>query len=453
MISTNKTKRRGFWVRFFFLIFIAGVFFWLIFPFINPNEEQSYSERTGTSITQIPDSLDKTADFLKAVLSSEDTNVHIIRVSKISDLKVPYEIDKDAGKKIKRIFAGRRINIAVIGVDSRLGSRYKHADANHILSFLIDKGKIEIISIPRDTYADAGFDDTTGQNKLTIVRAAKGRKTYLKEAAYIAGLDKIHYYIELGFSQAIGILKLFGFKKAGSMLQVLRSRTGLGGDDYQRTYNQAQFIRQMILRHFSKMAGFWGSILLRGSLAFVETDLSYSTANNIIDKLKDKSFANSPSDIKIKIKPAIPIKFKVYDFTNKEVLRRLQAKIEQYNIKHIAQKDSSSKRDISSKVAARLLSAINKAILDSAKRPTLVINRLKTYFDQRAWWQVEDSVQRSKIRDQFDILLSNAYIKKKKYIEAERIIQIIEDEKRLYSYPSNVVPNKDPSAEGSSKTF
>jgi len=120
---------------------------------------------------------------------------------------------------------GRVINIMVTGIDSRLGDNMAHADANHVLRFFLDSGLVEIISIPRDTPADAGFDDTTGFNRLTNVRANRGRRTYLNTVSKIAGISSIDYYVEFGFSQAIGLLELLGYKdNASSTLRVLRSR-------------------------------------------------------------------------------------------------------------------------------------------------------------------------------------------------------------------------------------
>ena len=203
----------------------------------------------------------------------------------------------------------------MIGVDSRLGSAYKHADANHILSIIIDKGIIEITSIPRDTPADAGYEenDTLDLNRLTNVYPRKGREAYFKEAAMIAGLDRIHYYVELGFSQAMGILELLGYRQSSETLQVLRSRNVLGGDDFQRTYNQGQFIRQAVLNHFDKLTGFFRGLVLRGGLSLVKTNLTYDKAAYIIDRLEKNNLTSDPDNITVRVRPAIPIKFKKFN--------------------------------------------------------------------------------------------------------------------------------------------
>ncbi|HCN05331.1 MAG TPA: hypothetical protein DIS79_06895, partial [Bacteroidetes bacterium] len=168
--------------------------------------------------------------------------------------------------------SGKVVNVMITGVDSRLGDPMGHADANHLLRFWLDSGCVEIISIPRDTYFDAGFEDSTGLNKLTNVRANRGRTTYLKAICEIVGVPKIDYYVEFGFSQAIGLLELLGYKEnASGTLRVLRSRQAYSAGDFQRVYNQGQFIRQALLRNFERTDGFLGEVAIRAALMLVET--------------------------------------------------------------------------------------------------------------------------------------------------------------------------------------
>ncbi len=367
------------------------------------------------------------ADLLKASTSKDDSNFTIIRVSDTANLNVPYGIDNKAGKSIKRVFTGRRINIAITGLDNRIGTRSNHADANHVMSILIDSGLIEITSIPRDTPADAGMPDTSGQNKLTIVRSAKGREAYHKELATIAGLDKIHYYAEASFSQVMGLIEFLGFKDSKSTLQVLRSRTGLGGDDFQRCYNQGQFIRQMFLKQFSKFDGVLGEIMIRGGLALVETNLNTAILKDIIAKLKAHGFPKSPDDISNRVRPPMGNQFKVYDFTSESTIKSLRQKIERFN----AERGMDTIKAVTN-VSKILWSLLRSSSQDTAKRPNNVIKNLSTYFDQHAWLQVENKKERDSIREQFCILLKSAYIKKKQFDKATRVQEIIDAEKSLF---------------------
>ncbi len=421
------------------VLFIISAYVWLGTAILELYESNGNSDSRAvpvavtTTVHEIDTAEKISTGLLKAITTDEDTNDVIIKVSDKSRLNVPYEIDRDAGKSIRRVFTGRRINIAITGVDSKLGSRYKHADANHVLSILVDSAKIEIISVPRDTEADAGLPDTSGQNKLAVVRAARGRAFYLKELARIARVDRIHYYVEVGFSQAMGILEWLGFKKSGTALQVLRSRSGFAGNDFQRHYNQAQFIRQSLLKNFDKFTGFWGDVLVRGGLALVKTNLTASKLNEILSSLKKKGFPKSKDDISVRIRPPMAIRYKLFDFTDHEAVRVLSDKIEGLSTKRINKRDSTYTPP-TVRAENILHSAIEQARLDSANNPTLVINKLHILFDQRAWLQVSDLAVRSQIRDEIGELLFDAYTKKKQFDKASRVSGIIMAEKNLFKY-------------------
>jgi hypothetical protein len=183
-------KKKNSSMKYIFIIIAIIVFFAIIMCDNSENEKEIYDT---VELTDSINSLDSVEEdhWIDSDLVKEEEYILVSNPNDTGIIK--YGIDDNAGKNIRRIYKGRRINIALTGLDSRMGRRDNHADANHILSVLLDSGLVEIISIPRDTYADAGYDDTTGQNKLTVVRAAKGRKTYLKELARIAGLDRIHF--------------------------------------------------------------------------------------------------------------------------------------------------------------------------------------------------------------------------------------------------------------------
>jgi len=382
----------------------------------NYTEESQNTNLQDTSIENPSDSLLKTKEIKELTMSAPE------------GMEVEYSIDNNAGIIYKKVYTGRRINIAVTGIDSRAGERYKHADANHIISILPDNGEIEIIAIPRDTEADAGFDDTTGQNKLTVVLAARGRSGYLKEMARIGEIDKIHYYVEFGFSQALGIFSWLGFNDPNSTLKVLRSRKYLGGDDYQRAYNQAQFMRQMILKHFHRLNGTFGSIFLRGGLTFVETNLSFEEADKIINDLKTNNFGDSGEDVIVKVRPAMGIKFKVYDFTADESIQGLSRQIDS---KHEKSGDSIT-MNAESIIKRRLDNVLQKAIADSANRPRNVSNSLQVYFNQKIWYQFKDKDKQNHYRKEIANLLIHSYGKQKKYNEMEKIKGSYEKEILLF---------------------
>jgi anionic cell wall polymer biosynthesis LytR-Cps2A-Psr (LCP) family protein len=426
----KKKKRAGkYFLIFILLLLVLISLFWLARGLIGSTGNDYSEELNKTAKDSIGvDSNSLKKEFVEAAFSDADSNDRVIYVSSPSDTTLgPKYFDENAGKPYKRIYNGRRINIVITGVDARVNTKTKHADANHVLSILVDSGVVEIISIPRDTPADAGYDDSTGQNKLTVLHAAKGKKAYEAKVAEIAGLDKIHYYIEAGFSQVMGVLEFLGFKESGSALQVLRSRKVFGGDDYQRTYNQAQFIKQMMIKHFSKFDGVMGDILLRGALAMITTDLDYSTAKKIITDLRAKGFPRDNNSITIRIRPPIPIKYKIYDFNDPKVVKSMESQIEHKN-----SKESLETFNADVFVKSILWDAIEKAKKDTLSRPNNVINGLSTIFEQRAWLQVKNINERSIIRNQIALMLSRAYEKKKQPDKAKKIREIVADEEKLF---------------------
>lgn|GEM_PF-276253 len=398
---------------------------------VEARKEIAFSPFRKSSNGKIKTKYKFTESYLRKKVVSFDTTVYIKKVS--SKSKVPFEIDEKAGRVYKRIYSGKRINIAITGVDSRIGHRYKHADANHVLSILPEKKIIEIISIPRDTYADAGLDDTTNLNKLTNVRGMLGRKAYLNELANIAEVDKIHYYIEFGFSQAMAILKWLGYDNYHNTLQVLRSRKVFKGSDWQRTYNQGTFIKQMIIKNQHKFDGVFGNILVEGLLALVETNLNQKKAVGILDKFRINEIEISDSLFKILVRPKLKIKFKSYDFTDKSVIAELS--------NQIRLKGDSSNIKTSKYVIKTLEKAIHKSVKDSLNRPLYVIRNLKTYYNQKAWHQILDKTKMDWIREDIKVLLSEAYFKLGKDEKGNSVIENIDNEKELFKKKESFIVN------------
>ncbi|MBK9182586.1 MAG: LCP family protein [Ignavibacteria bacterium] len=313
---------------------------------------------------------------------------------------------------------GRVVNVMVTGVDSRLGDPMGHADANHLIRFFIDSGCVEIISIPRDTYFDAGFDDTTNLNKLTNVRANRGRTSYLKAICEIAGVPRIDYWVEFGFSQAIGLLELMGYKEnASSTLRVLRSRQAYSSGDFQRVYNQGQFMRQVMLRAFDNTDDFVGELGLRAALALVETNMTYDACEQILDDLRSHGFSSEdPTRIWVRLKPSLITKLKVYSFDSAnvtEINKQISQKIGRMGLDSIPINQETYER--------RLAKLIDKAALDSARSPASVIRLLRRPYEQRAWLQVPDLSKRKAYRDRMCSMLIVSYRRVKNHDAAHRI--------------------------------
>ena len=302
---------------------------------------------------------------------------------------------------------GAVVNIMVTGTDSRLGDNVSHADANHLVRFFTDSGYVEIISIPRDTYADAGFDDTTGFNKLTNVRANKGRTAYLQAVSEITGVQPIHHYVEFGFSQAIGLLELMGYKNnATGTLRVLRARHTYRAGDFQRSYNQGRFIRRVLLTNMRRTDDMVGDLALRAALMLVDTDLTYDRTSELLRKMKSSGFNDDPARIWVRMEPPVVMRVQTLSFSPGEI-DSLNARIDQ-KVSHLGLDSVSVTTDT---YEHRLDELLASAQQDSAAHPKRVIRKLKRPFEQRAWLQVTDVDRRRMYRRRLSTLLANAYDK------------------------------------------
>jgi len=319
---------------------------------------------------------------------------------------------------------GRVVNVMITGVDSRLGDYGAHADANHLVRFFLDSAMVEIISIPRDTYADAGFDDTTNLNKLANVRAVKGRHAYLAAVSEITGVSPINHWVEFGFSQAVGLLEMLGYKdNATSTLRVLRSRQAYKAGDFQRSYNQGRFIRSALLKRMADGTSFVNSIALRAGLMMVETNLTYDVCSGIVDQMNSHGFDASPKRVWVRLEPQVLLRVQAFEFDSSNIIA-LDKQIEQ-RVAHLL-KDSS--KILPSSYEHQLDKLIRKA--DSTRKGGAVVRLLRRPYEQRAWLQVTDHARRSVYRERLCGRLEQAYRSIGNVKQANAVKQYAEEERK-----------------------
>ncbi|MCS7177416.1 MAG: hypothetical protein NZ960_07390 [Candidatus Kapabacteria bacterium] len=299
----------------------------------------------------------------------------------------------------------RCITIALIGVDSRINDPTAHADANHVLFLDLETGRITIVAIPRDTPADAGFPDTSQYNKLANVRAHRGRRAHLATLASLLGLPRIHYYAELGFSQALGILRLLQFANPSDVLRVLRARTGVWGDDYHRVYVQAHFLRQQLLRWFPTLNTPWGLALLRGALGLVETDLTVGVITRLADSLRARGFPQDSAAVSIVVYRTPLRRAPAYDLTDSSTVATLVDQLRRYHRRSTATSESHAHQ-----VRNHLLAALDRAERAIASgHYRKAVQLLSPLVQRRAWWQLDESQEREAYRTALVETLCRAY--------------------------------------------
>lgn len=319
--------------------------------------------------------------------------------------------------------SGRVINVLITGIDSRLGEKTARADANHLVRFFLDSGCVEIISVPRSTYADAKFTDPRGQ-LIGNVRLTLGRDKYMKEIRKVTEVNKIDFFVEFGFSQAMGIIEIMGYKEnASSALRVIRSRKVYAAGDKQRSYNQGQFIRQAILRTFDYTDDMMGQLGIRAALALSTTNLSYDAASYLLDELRANGFSsNTPDRIWVRMMPKSSYKLKVFDYDSANI-SNIENAIES-KVKNIIGKNDRKNPEYYANIMRSLLAKVEK----DTNKPERVIDSLAHPFRQRSWIQIQNVQERIALRDKLCYMLVNAYTKKGKTAEAFEIVQYIEQE-------------------------
>jgi anionic cell wall polymer biosynthesis LytR-Cps2A-Psr (LCP) family protein len=434
-MENNKKRNLALIIAFLAFSFLG---FFVLYSLLSGNTKSLYQLPTDAFNNKPVDEIIFKA-FTKAIAQNDS-----IRYAGIPDEELYIEYCKLNTGLDKEFYNGKRINILVTGVDSRLGTGCKLADANHVVSINLTNGTIDIVAIPRDTPTDfshlvkvytkpdsSTFVMDTAYMKLTETRSSKGREIYMNQVELIGGFDKMHYWCEFGFSQAMGILEFLGFKEPKAALQVLRTRKTNASGDYQRCYNQAQFIRQMILKYFNALDGIGGNIILRGMLAIIDTDISYDTAKKIFTELKAAGFTGRKDQITVTVKPSGIKDFHNFDYTDERTFDSLKTAVARYYSKH-KEDDSTKDFSVENRVLGRLTNAIQTATADTAKRPQLVVNKLNIYYIQRAWLQIQNKQKREEMRDKISNMLIRAYTKLSDTKRVREIKYTIESEKALF---------------------
>lgn len=312
------------------------------------------------------------------------------------------------------VIRGRVINILLVGIDSRLGVRNARGDALHLITVNPDSAVVEIMSIPRDTYCDLGYPDTTSFNIITNARG-RGYPSFLKRIEELTNRGPVKYYVEVGFSQALGVLEMLGYNDPVNTLKFLRTRKSLPAGDVQRSYNQAVFIRQNLLSKFSLFTGATGELILTAGLNFVTTNLTREFCKGLIYSLEQRGFPDHRKDaVRVRMLPLYKIRLKEMTADSATVARTI-ARTKQL----VSDEDFGPNIDVTSSLRKH-----NRAALADSSRPGKVISRLRRLSEQHAWLQIQDYRTRIGVRDTLLNCLERAYRQQGNHADADRVIDI-----------------------------
>lgn len=317
------------------------------------------------------------------------------------------------------------VNILLVGLDNRVGSNDNHADAIHLITVRTkDSVGVTITSIPRGTEVK-GYGIDPEFSFMANVRALKGRVALMKAVRRLARKKKIDYYVEVTFSQVMGVLELLGYKDPATALQYLRHRKSYILGDVQRSYNQGKFIRSQMIRRADLLTGAKGDLLIRMGLGMVDTDLDVETVQAFVYLLRNR---------------------KVLDSTH--VLLEMRPKINMARLDQSETPDPDQIAGIVSRLVRRtgndiddlgrynpyprIKSVVSRAAA-SGQSPKAVISILEPIFAQKAWLQVQERPLRRELRDSVEDLLIRAYTALKKHDKANEVHQYMVSERKAFS--------------------
>lgn len=313
-----------------------------------------------------------------SILHAVDTGMFLTAIT-------PEEEDARGGARV--------LDILLIGLDSRLGEAHGRADALHLLTIDLDRPHIRITSIPRGTWSDLGRKNK-GSNILANVRATRGRAELLRRVARLCRRDSVPYYVEVGFSDAFGILELLGYEDPSAELQALRHRRGYRYGDHSRCYNQGQFVRSAILRMLPLLDGVTGDLLLHAGRDLVRTNLTMEQCRGMVYLLNDAGLAARPAGITVQLRS----RFR----------RQVEGESLPVSYAHAVRGIDYGDMGGASDAAERRIRAALRRAADHSARPQRVRSALWTLFQQHAWLQLPNRETRRQLRDSLALLLIDA---------------------------------------------
>lgn len=315
-------------------------------------------------------------------------------------------------------FADRtEIDVLVAGIDARLGRVQTRADALHLLTFNLHTGNVHITSIPRGTFVPLGFRDSSG-NIISHVRSTRGRDALLRTVAKLCGRPSLEWYVEVGFSQAVGILELLGYADPMVELQALRKRKGYQQGDRNRSWNQGEFIRRAMLRALPMFEGFTGGLLLDAGMLLVDTNVPRDVALGLVYVLNDAGVPSRPESITHSLHGA---KAGVWVAKDGDSSRAVPA---------------GAYADMKPTTTVRAESVLRARLRDahaSERRPRAVRSLLWQIVQQRGWLQIPDRTVRTTLRDSLCAVLDRALAAQGDDQGRSRVQQILGSERDLFN--------------------
>lgn len=279
-----------------------------------------------------------------------------------------------------------KINILLLGLDARKGDSHPRCDAIQMISFDFDKNIMTITSVPRGTEVQLSKNDQD-TNYISNFCHYFGTEVASTQIEKITGIHP-DYTVKLGFSQTLGILRNLNIPTTPT-LQFLRNRaTGYG--DYQRTHNQAVFIKDMFVKNMDNISNV-PDLFKYFIFKIMDTDIPFDVAKELFNRIKDSQIANNPDLIKLSLKPEMTIQLKNVHLANSGENWKSDGEFIEY------QKDLNIYLE---NLILRVGSLIN------SRNNAAAFSLLKTPYAQQIWSQIENE----KLRNDYHFALLKYYL-------------------------------------------
>lgn len=272
------------------------------------------------------------------------------------------------------------VSILVIGVDGRKGDKHPRCDAIHILRFDPQKEIVKITTVPRGTPVLGEKGDNLKSAYIANVCHEKGIEYAISQITKITGIHP-DYVIKIGFSQTLGLLRNLNLPTI-SVLQFLRKRSYAIGD-YQRSRNQAVFLKDLIL-HQTRIAAKLPKPLKYLLYRTLDTDLDFEKGNALLTQLAESSIPDDPSRILLLTEPYLPDIIREIHFQTSTETEK-QQKDEEFK---------SYQNDLT--LYLKNLTARGETLMAKDNK-TAVCSLVQTPFWQKLWLQIEDAQNRNQI--------------------------------------------------------
>ncbi len=213
------------------------------------------------------------------------------------------------------------VHVLLIGLDKRVGQTSAHCDAIQLFEINKETNTVNITAVPRGTYSPLppGKGTTSSDYYVSNACGLGGIEYGIKQIESILG-QQADYLVFVGFSEALGVFRTLKLPTVET-LEWLRHRQGYAIGEPQRAHNHSTFLKKMLVDYLPAQDSAIDTPLQYLIYNIIETDLSFSQTQQIIDALIAMELSTKPERITLAMKPFYAVQDIAYDPTTLDEYR------------------------------------------------------------------------------------------------------------------------------------